>query len=285
MYSNCGYLNNSSIAFEDHTKPLTIASCGAYTLRTLPEFLTVRPNGRVDYQLLYIASGKMHFFFETDVETVVSAGHMVLYHPLERQDYKYLSEEHPEVYWVHFTGRDVESLLSQYGLCGGQHVFHTGTSPSYQRLFRLMIQELQLCRPHFENALALQFQELLISISRHMDIHLTENTFSRKEMEDAIHYFNENYNQNINIKTYAESRHMSTSGFIRNFKRYCNMTPLNYILSIRIAHAKSLLENTSYNISEIASIVGYDNPLYFSRMFHKHEGFSPSEYRNRLVHL
>lgn len=285
MYSNCGYLNNSSIAFEDNINPLTIASCGAYTLRTLPKFPTVRPNGRVDYQLLYIASGKLRLFFEPSVETVVSAGHMVLYRPLERQEYNYLAEDHPEVFWVHFTGCDVESLLTQYGLCGEKHVFYTGTSPSYQRLFRLMIQELQLCKPHFENALRLQFQELLISISRHIDIHLTDNIYARKEIEDAIHYFNENYRQNINIEAYAASRHMSTSCFIRNFKRYCNMTPLNYILSIRIANAKSLLENTSYNISEIASIVGYDNPLYFSRLFHKHEGFSPSEYRNKLVHL
>ena len=283
MYSNCGYLNNSTIAFEDKNSPLTIASCGAYTLRTLSKFPTCRPNGRVDYQLLSVASGKMRFFFEPGVETIVSAGHMVLYHPLQRQDYVYLAEDHPEVFWVHFTGYDAKSLLSQYGLSEKQHVFYTGTSPSYQRLFRLMIQEFQLCRPHFENALRLQFEELLISISRHIDIHLTDNTFTRKEIEDAIHYFNENYNQNINIEAYAATRHMSTSGFIRSFKRYCNMTPLNYILSIRIAHAKSLLENTSYNISEIASMVGYDNPLYFSRLFHKHEGLSPSEYRKMIT--
>ena len=283
MYSNCGYLNNSTIAFEDKNVPLTIASCGAYTLRTLPEFPTLRPNGRVDYQLLYIASGKVRFYFEPGVETIVSAGHMVLYRPLETQHYIYLASDYPEVYWVHFTGYNVEALLTQYGLYQEHHVFHTGTSLSYQNLFRLMIQELQLCRSHFANALTLQFQELLISISRHMNIQFIDNKSARKEIEEAIHYFNENYNQDINIEAYASSKHMSTSYFIRNFKCYCNMTPLNYILSIRIAHAKSLLENTSYNISEIASLVGYDNPLYFSRLFHKHEGFSPSEYRNNLV--
>ncbi len=74
---------------------------------------------------------------------------------------------------------------------------------------------------------------------------------------------------------------MSTSWFIRNFKLYTKTTPLNYILSIRIANAQSLLENTKYNITEIAAIAGYDNPLYFSRLFKKQTGLSPSEYRKQ----
>ena len=44
-------------------------------------------------------------------------------------------------------------------------------------------------------------------------------------------------------------------------------------------NAQNLLENTEYNITEIAEAVGYDNPLYFSRLFHKHTGLSPSAYR------
>ena len=81
------------------------------------------------------------------------------------------------------------------------------------------------------------------------------------------------------IEEYAESRHMSISWFIRSFKHYCKMTPLNYIVSIRISNAKTLLENTSYNITEIAAIVGYDNPLYFSALFKKNTGMSPTEFR------
>jgi AraC-like DNA-binding protein len=46
--------------------------------------------------------------------------------------------------------------------------------------------------------------------------------------------------------------------------------------------AQSLLENTEYNIGEIAEIVGYDNPLYFSRVFKKEYGVSPAQYRKNL---
>jgi phospholipid N-methyltransferase len=68
----------------------------------------------------------------------------------------------------------------------------------------------------------------------------------------------------------------------RNFKQYMKISPAQYILSLRMVNAQSLLENTEYNIGEIAEIVGYDNPLYFSRVFKKEYGVSPAQYRKNL---
>ena len=78
---------------------------------------------------------------------------------------------------------------------------------------------------------------------------------------------------------------MSTSWFIRNFKKYMGVTPMQYVLSLRMSNAESLLEMTDYNVTEISSIVGYENPLYFSRMFKKQRGLSPSEYRKKIRQL
>jgi YesN/AraC family two-component response regulator len=56
---------------------------------------------------------------------------------------------------------------------------------------------------------------------------------------------------------------------------------MQYVISLRINNAMNLMENTDYNIEQIAEAVGYDNPSYFRRLFHKHTGLSPSEYRQR----
>ena len=72
---------------------------------------------------------------------------------------------------------------------------------------------------------------------------------------------------------------MSVSWFQRSFKQIVNYSPMQYILTIRMNNAASLLESTDYSMAEISAIVGYDNPLYFSRLFKKQKGVSPSEYR------
>ena len=69
------------------------------------------------------------------------------------------------------------------------------------------------------------------------------------------------------------------SWFIRNFKQYTKTTPMQYLVERRITNAQVLLETTSYSIAEIGSIVGYENSMYFSRIFKKQKGVSPSEYR------
>lgn len=101
-------------------------------------------------------------------------------------------------------------------------------------------------------------------------------------MELALEYFNTNYNKDLNIDDYAASRGMSVSWFIRTFKQYAGTTPMQYIVALRITNAQMLLETTNYNVAEIGNFVGYENPLYFSRIFKKQKGFSPSEYRKQL---
>ncbi len=104
-----------------------------------------------------------------------------------------------------------------------------------------------------------------------------------EEMDYARRYFQEHYNEQISIEDYAASRNMSISWFMRNFKQVTLKSPMQYILAIRINNAVSLLETTDYNVTEIAAIVGYDNPLYFSRIFKKQKGISPSDYRKELA--
>lgn len=280
MFTNVAYLHNSLNDIVDTSKPIVVTSCGYYRVYSRPTVSTERPNGRKDYQLLYIATGKGHFYFDGK-ERILTEGNMILYRPHEPQMYYYHASDKIEVYWVHFTGRDVEAVLKKYGLPETENIFYTGTSPDYQCIYREMIQELQLCRANYEELLSLTLMRFFIMINRFIDEGKKSGSDIQNEIERATHYFNENYNKPINIDEYAESRHISTCWFIRSFKQILKVTPMQYILSLRMANAQSLLETTEDSISEIAEAVGYDNPLYFSRIFRKNVGVSPSEYRKR----
>lgn len=283
MYTNSGYLNNSLVDFKDKSRPLIVGSCGTYRLYTHPKLPTFRPRGRLDFQLLYIASGKTHFYFEEGKDTVVSAGNMVLYRPKEPQKYVYYGSEQAEVYWVHFTGSNVRNILKSYGITNDMRVIPAGTLLEYSRIFKQMIQELQQCRAGYEELLAMLLRQIFIIINRQMTKERTlKSDYLDTEMELAQEYFNTNYNKDLNIDDYAASRGMSVSWFIRTFKQYAGTTPMQYIVALRITNAQMLLETTNYNVTEIGNFVGYDNPLYFSRIFKKQKGFSPSEYRKQL---
>ena len=107
----------------------------------------------------------------------------------------------------------------------------------------------------------------------------------QEQIERAAAYFNENYNTKISIDDYAESpahQHQLVYTQFQTVRRYVP-GPVHPLL--RMVNAQSLLERTTYNIKEISEIVGYENPLYFSRVFKKEIGKSPAQYRKEMILL
>ncbi|WP_216595875.1 AraC family transcriptional regulator [Flammeovirga sp. OC4] len=85
---------------------------------------------------------------------------------------------------------------------------------------------------------------------------------------------------NLSIEELAKLCHLSVSSFKREFQKVYDETPSKYLSSQRIKKAKELLHSTTLPINEIAYDVGYNDPLYFTRIFKKKEGMSPSQFRN-----
>ena len=280
MFVNSGYLHDSRAPIKDKSRPLIVTSCGTYRLKTVKRLPTWRPKGRLDYQLLYIVSGKGRFYFHGE-DRVVYAGRMVLIQPRQEQHYEYFGEDKPEVYWVHFTGSDVKNILRSYNIPMDDPIFYSGASSTYSYLFKEMIHELQNCKTGYEDLLAMYLRQIFLLVQRtRQEERPTVSTYIQEEMEFARRYFNEHYNEPISIQEYAESRNMSVCYFQRNFKQIVKHTPMQYLLTIRVNNAASLLETTDYSMAEIAAIVGYEDPLYFSRLFRKIKGVSPRDYRN-----
>ena len=280
MYVNSGYLNNSRIPFKETKMDLRILSVGTYQIQSWPKLPTWRPKGRIDWQLIYVAAGEGHFQLN-DKEIIVPAGNMVLYQPKQEQRYFFLGKDSSQYWFVHFTGGQVKNILKHYNIPLDGYILHTGISYEYEDLFKKMRDELIECPLQYEEMLICLFRELMMTINRKMnDKTLKISGFAQAEVSHAKDYFREHYNENINIEDYAASRHMSTSWFNKCFRGVVGISPTKFILHARMRNAQILLETTDETVAKIAHIVGYENPMYFSRVFKNEKGLSPLKYRN-----
>ena len=74
---------------------------------------------------------------------------------------------------------------------------------------------------------------------------------------------------------------MSYSLFRKAFKAYTDLSPIQYVIKLRLQAARKLLMNTDKSIKEIAIYLNYDDSLYFSSLFKKHVGISPTTFREK----
>ena len=97
----------------------------------------------------------------------------------------------------------------------------------------------------------------------------------------ATAYIEKNYTKEISNEFLAKLCSLSVGCFIRTFKRCYNTTPKKYILDLRLSRAKVLLETSEKTVLEIAYETGFKPPTYFSSIFKKKTGITPTEYRKQ----
>ncbi len=97
-------------------------------------------------------------------------------------------------------------------------------------------------------------------------------------IEPAIEYLKSHvFDCHLKIENLARLCCISDTYFRKLFISRFNVTPQEYVISKRITHAMAILESGDYDsISEVSELVGYKDPLYFSKAFKKIYGFSPS---------
>ncbi len=110
-----------------------------------------------------------------------------------------------------------------------------------------------------------------------------DNTRKNKQnhiIDQALLYINENYsNPSLSLSKLAKSLFISPSYLSNLFKRHYEMNFIDYVTLVRIEKAKELLMQNNLKAYEIAGMVGYKDPQYFSNSFKKHVGVTPSDFR------
>lgn len=272
------YLMQDYVCLKCEDKPIWINSAGYYHFKTKDVGANIRLHGREDYQIIYIAKGKGYFKLK-EREEVIEEGHLVLYKPYEMQYYRYDYKDQSEIYWIHFTGSEVEKYFANIGR-KGVNVYKVGFDKAYVSTWGNIMTEIQIKRPYYEQILESQMIFLLALFSRAITEERQSISNTHKVVQKVIEQMHRNHNEFVEVRAYAERCNMSVCWFIKNFKEITGMTPNQYMNHIKINEAKALLSNTGLNINEVADLLGFQNAFYFSKLFKKLTGKCPREWKN-----
>ena len=256
-------------------KYLELNSCGINGVES-EDAMIVREDGRVDFHFLYVASGRCTVY-ENGRENHLVRGDLALFYPLCKQKYYFEKTGENKVYWAHFTGCAAEEILRECNFCDSG-IYRVGYSNTLLLRLDRMISEYRMknshavCHALLHSALA-ELGELAVSGVQGNE---------KRSMILSVATKMESNLQNIeSIDDYAACCNLSRDRFVHLFKEITGWSPYSYMLNIRIEKAQRMLRFSSASVGEIAATFGFDDPLYFSRIFKKYTGVSPSEYREK----
>lgn len=260
------------------SKYLKINSCGKQASISKKVYTILRSKGRSDYHFLYITNGTCEALHMNKTYTL-RKGDLIFYKPHEKQMYTFGHTENSESYYIHFTGIGVEELIKRANL-RSSGVYHIGASKEILVALGKLIREFSLQKQNNEIFCEAYMMEFLGIVSRLIDN--SKGGMVPKNYEkiyNVLEYMYDNFQNEIDIDKHARECNLSRGRFVHLFKEVTNLSPYRYQLEIRIDKAKYYLKNTDLNISETANAVGFDDPLYFSRLFKKRVGVNPTAYR------
>ena len=106
------------------------------------------------------------------------------------------------------------------------------------------------------------------------------HTRERNVEQEVKKYVKEHLAEDITVTQIAEVLHFNPQYLMRTFKAKSGVSIMEYITQTRLSYAKQILRDTDLPIKSVALMVGYSDYAYFTRVFRKETGYSPSQYRN-----
>ncbi|EFM0193812.1 TPA: helix-turn-helix transcriptional regulator, partial [Escherichia coli] len=112
----------------------------------------------------------------------------------------------------------------------------------------------------------------------------SEQGYIKKDVliKDILFYLNNNYREKITLEQLSKKFRASVSYICHEFTKEYRISPINYVIQRRMTEAKWSLTNTELSQAEISWRVGYENVDHFAKLFLRHVGCSPSDYRRQF---
>lgn len=234
-----------------------------------------------DYILIYCAEGK-GFVSLSDDHLPVKAGELFILAPNTIHAYQ-ASEDQPwTVYWCHFQGEQAKDFYDYVYHNQTELIVRNITDIDFVQAFRELIDTVRDSTQlsgfiHASNL----FRHILTKIERQIKQgDKYENGLSIPKIQQ---FMRANINKHLSLEELASLSHCSKYHFARQYQLLTGISPLKHFIELKMEHACFLLEQTSLNMAEVAYQLGYDDALYFSRVFRKVLGQAPSIYRKSMV--
>ncbi len=271
IYRSVDILNFKSIQSDEY--PLIINHTTDCFAGEPFSYDTYNCQGRDDYFLIYVTDG----IFNTKINNTVfnlKKGSVVLYPP--KYKYHYWGEPPSKYACAHFTGSHVEKILTDLGFPLEPYVSEGNFSPKIKALFDKIVEQYVINAPFLQYSLSCLLEEVLLTIAIEKIRNDGYRTFKK-----SIKYIHENYTEKISIPNLAKLEGLSNSRYITLFSKETGQAPSEYILDLRLSRARELLLTTDMEIGLVGASSGYKDPYFFSKIFKKHMGASPQEYRKK----
>ena len=246
-----------------------------------------RPQGCVDNILFYCVQGKGYYTLDGHTFTLNPNQYVIV--PATDKPLVYWSDtEDPwSIYWVHFTSDALQAFNRAYHIVpeqGPQYIPHNEKGiriweEMYENLSRGYSPEnlmnTHLCLYHLIATFVFSQQQNQNSSSPEKAI-----------IRETIDYMKNNLDKTIRIEDFADLNKYSVSHFSKLFRLTTGMSPIEYFIHLKMQKACQLLYTEDSRVKQIAALLGYDDPYYFSRLFKKYMNTSPETYRKsvRKIH-
>ena len=185
--------------------------------------------------------------------------------------------------WVHFYGSNMNGIYEKYAERGGTVCFH---SQNYEQYCDLLDELFQIASSSLyirDMKLYEKFTSLLSFLMEESWNHGNHclNSSKKRDLQDIKDYLDQHYQEKIILDQLANNFYINKFYLTRIFKEQFGISVTNYLLRVRITHAKQLLRFSNLSIEKIGQECGMNDANYFSRMFKKIEGSTPGEYRKK----
>ncbi|WP_433921430.1 helix-turn-helix domain-containing protein [Paenibacillus taichungensis] len=246
------------------------------------------------YEILYLISGDFYYYIG-DRTYQVAGGTLLFMDIHERHKlvnsgcyiYERVTLLFKKEFLQHFcTSGQCEGLLELFK-SDYRALKMTGKDQHFiEQLFQKMIQEGKKQARGYEQYQQILLVELLLYLNRKLFdslvAPLVESNRTHKKVLDIVNYVNQHYMEPLKLCEISRQFDISSSYLCRTFKESTGFSFIEYINNIRIKEARDLLVGSSFNVTEIAGMVGFDNTSHFGRTFKIVMGISPLCFRKQF---